>query len=132
MAQLIVRMKDNLRPHHPFPEAAYRPGDIVDVLEDGVFPGRKITPPNWLIIQLPEVSFEEAKKYKKEETIPKIEIIDDEEIIDVELIKRSKFQFNIDNLPLPIKQKGILKYGNLGDRPTISFKNDIIDKGAKK
>lgn len=55
MARAIVRIKDNLRKNHTAPHTAARPGDVVDVLEDGVDPGRQIKSPDWLVVDVPGV-----------------------------------------------------------------------------
>ena len=62
MAVLCVRVKDNLRRNHPMPEKAARPGDIVEVFEDGVSPGRKIEQSdNWIVVKVPRIPAERLR-----------------------------------------------------------------------
>ena len=56
MCILCIRMKDNLRGDHKAPAKAARPGDCIDVFEDGTDPGGKVVWPDWLLVKIPGVA----------------------------------------------------------------------------
>ncbi len=60
---LCVRAKDNLRPGHPCPHLAARPGDLIDVVAAPHTPGRKVTAPNWWVFLLDGATRETVAKY---------------------------------------------------------------------
>ncbi len=57
MATLCIILRDNLRPGHPSPHTAARPGDVVAVYGDAVVPGTKtVASPDFALVRLPRVS----------------------------------------------------------------------------
>lgn len=62
MAELLVRVTDNLRPGDN-DDVAYRPGDVVAVAEDGQQWGREELSPRFRVVKVPGVPKERFHKY---------------------------------------------------------------------
>ena len=136
MCQLIVRMKDNLRPNHPCPHMAYRPGDVVDVLEDGTSSGVKVCLPNFLVVQVDGMTIEQGRLMcvSREGKEVEHDLGDGKIIKEREVVLRREWKFDVNRLPPLAKgialHTGKLNYKHNGDREKADIEIEMIHKGS--
>jgi hypothetical protein len=79
-------------------------GDIIVVRPDGWVWGREECLPNFIVVKVPDMTLEEAKKY--EESLSKTEIIDDKPV--TTLLKVRKYQIPLADVDDAKTKNGIL------------------------
>lgn len=89
-AELLVQAKDS-----PFDNGAKK-GDIIIVRPDGWAWGREECLPNYIVVKLPGVKEEDAKKYEQALTKEEIKTVNGNSVTSQVLVKKRKY--NIDKL----------------------------------
>ena len=88
-AELLVQMEDS-----KFEKGAKK-GDIIIVKPDGWVWGKEESPPRYVVFKLPEMTYEEAKKYE--------EATDDLDAIGFKLRKYSVDTLEVDDAKMKVK-----------------------------
>lgn len=83
----------------------YKKGDIVVVMEDGHRWGKKEGPPNFVIVKIPGVSVEAARKYIEAHT-------DTADPLNPVALARRKYTIRVDDMPASAKEQ-IAKKGEV-------------------
>ena len=83
--------------------ARSRKGDIIVVRPDGWPWGKEERPPRFIVLKIPKMSVEEAKKYEESLSTGTVKVIDGKEVPDIKLLKVRKYQINIDIINNAIK-----------------------------
>ena len=127
MATLCVILRDNLRPGHPAPHTAARPGDVVSVYEDDIVPGIKtVGSPDFALIKLPGVPRAQLE-FLKDPVM--VDLLDADEI-PIAYRCRKFLTGSLTKEQLDKAKTTALVYAVTGDVPKDNFLDHVEDKAT--
>ena len=126
--QLLIRLKDNLRPNSPRPELAYRPGDIVFVADDNHEWGKQELSDRFAIIHLP-ISKNKAEEYMEEDREADPLPYDPH---NYKIVRRRKWQIRIADLSPSIRNKLGKEKVVIDNREWNTFRSVLFNKRTQK
>lgn len=97
MCELLIRARDKVNDDPQLDAKCYKRGDVVAVVEDGWQWGRvELASPEWRILQLPNVSVEQAQAFVAEE-------VEDDPAQPSRMLRRRGWAFDLEALPAAVR-----------------------------